>query len=253
LISVIKSKPWRPKWVEKTIKLSQSIKNLEESINSLRNVVEVLHKRVDKDVMKDISNTVKFLAFRLYEIYTYMVTLAAILKVFKGSIEEIRERSMRIVYDYEKSIIVVYGEKPGRSIIEDAEAKWLTGEAINKDKLVVLAGKPDIGVYNEVKVIIEAKFSNTPAYLTQARFKTLAYIHEYNADAGILVYPGSITEREIDEEEQETVRILKSAKKKGGLEITLATGKKLVILPLPPTETEKNIEKMTRILASLLS
>jgi hypothetical protein len=253
LIRVIRSKPWRPKWVEKTIRLSQSIKNLEESLNSLRNVVELLHKRLDKDVLKDILKTVRFLAFRLYEIYTYMVTLAAVLKVFKCSIEEIEARSIRIEYNYGKSIIVVYGEKPGRSMIEDAEAKWLTGEVINKNELTALAGKPDIGVYNGVKVIIEAKFSNTPSYLTQARFKTLAYIYEYNADAGILVYPGPITGRGMDDEEQETVGILEAAKEKGGLEITLKTDKKLIILPLPPTETEINIEKMTRILASLLS
>ena len=253
LVRVAKSKPWRPKWVEKTIKLSQRIKNLEESINSLRNVVELLHKRVDKDVLKDISNTVRFLAFRLYEVYTYMVILAAVLKMFKGSIEEIRGRSIRVRYDYGKSIIVVYGRKPGKSMLENAEARWLAGEVLNKDELKNLAGKPDIGVYNEVKVVIEAKFSNTLHYLTQARFKTLAYIYEYNADAGILVYPGPITGRGMDSEERYTRKILDDARKKGGLEITLATGKKLVILPMPPTETEVNIEKMARILVSLLS
>jgi len=252
LIRVIRSKPWRPKWVEKTIELSQSIKNLEESLNILRNVVELLHKRLDKDVLKDISKTVRFLAFRLYEIYIYMVTLAAVLKAFKGSIEEIRGRSIRVRYDYGKSIIVVYGRKPGKSILENAEARWLTGEALNKDELKNLAGRPDIGVYNEVKVVIEAKFSNTLPYLTQARFKTLAYIYEYNADAGILVYPGPITGRGMDSEERYTRKILDTAKKKGGLEITLATGKKLIILPMPPTETEINIEKMARILSSLL-
>jgi hypothetical protein len=253
LIRAIKSKPWRPKWVEEAIRLSQSVRDLEKSLDSLRNVVEVLHKRMDVDALNDVTNIVRFLAFRLYEVYTYMVTLAAVLKVFKGSIEEVEARSIRIVYDYGKSIIVVYGGKLGRSMIEDAEAKWLTGEALSKEELRKLAGKPDIGVYNEVKVVIEAKFSNTLPYLTQARFKTLAYVYEYNADAGILVYPGPITGRGMDSEERYTRKILDIAKKKGGLEITLATGKKLIILPMPPTKTETNIEKMARILASLLS
>jgi hypothetical protein len=253
LIKVIKSKPWRPKWVNEAIDLGQSIKGVEENIKSLRNIVEIMHKRTDVIVIRDVSNTVRFLAFRLYEIYTYMVTLAAVLKMFKGSIEEIRGRSTRVRYDYGKSIIVVYGRKPGKSMLENAEARWLTGEVLNKDELKNLAGKPDIGVYNEVKVVIEAKFSNTLHYLTQARFKALAYIYEYNADAGILVYPGPITGRGMDSEERYTRKILDDARKKGGLEITLATGKKLIILPMSPTETEVNIEKMTRILASLLS
>jgi hypothetical protein len=46
--------------------------------------------------------------------------------------------------------------------------------------------------------------------------------------------------------------LLKKVLEKGGLELRLQIGKKLYILPLPPTQTEANIEKMRRILEMLV-
>jgi hypothetical protein len=252
LVRAVKAKPWRPKWVEDVISLKDKVRELEQSLKSLVNIVEVLHKRADESTFRDVSRAVRFLAFRLYEVYTYMVTATAVVRALGGSVAEVLKRGLKVYYDYGRSIIMVYGKKPGASIIEKAEAKWLTGEAVNRELLEKLAGRPDIGLYNEVKVVIETKFSNSLPYLTQARFKTLAYIYEYNADAGILAYPGPISGKGMDSEERQTKELLKKAQEKGGLELRLQTGKKLYILPLPPTQTEANIEKMRRILEMLV-
>uniref|UniRef100_A0A7J3YTK9 DUF2357 domain-containing protein n=1 Tax=Ignisphaera aggregans TaxID=334771 RepID=A0A7J3YTK9_9CREN len=253
LIKVIKAKPWRPKWVEEVIVLRYKVEEAEHSLRSLVNIVEVLHKRVDKVLTRDVSSAVRFLAFRLYEVYTYMVTVTAVVNALEGSIADVLKRGVRVYYDYGKSLIVVYGRKPGASIIESSQAKWLSGETISREELAKLTGRPDVGVYNEIKIIIEAKFSNSLPYLTQARFKTLAYLYEYNANTGILVYPGPITGKGIDYEEQNTKKLLRKAFREGGLEVRLSEDKKLYILPLPPTQTQNNIEKMQKIIKVLLS
>jgi len=252
LARVVRSRPWRPKWVEEMITLRHKIEEVEHNLRSLVNVVEVLHKRADTVSIRDVSRAVRFLAFRLYEVYVYLITVTAVVRALEGSIADILKRGVKVYYDYGKSLVIVYSKKPGASIIENAQAKWLSEEAVSRDELVKLAGRPDVGVYNEVKVIIEAKFGNSLPYLTQARFKTLAYLYEYNANAGILAYPGPITGKGIDHEEQYTGKLLRKASKKGGLEIKLAQDKKLYILPLLPTETQSNIEKMQKIIKALL-
>jgi len=180
-----------------------------------------------------------------------MLIVRSIVNVFRGSVDGVVGRGIKVIYDHGRSLIVVYGWRLKDSIIAEGKAHWLFSEGF-EIPLKELAGRLDIGVVNGAKVVVEAKFSNSASYLTQARFKVIAYLYEYNADTAILVYPGPITSKSIDAEESKTVKLLKKANEKGGIRIELKTGKKLYIIPLPPTETTRNIEKLERIFKEIL-
>jgi len=63
---------------------------------------------------------------------------------------------------------------------------------------------------------------------------------------------GPISDKGMDSKDPQAKELLKKVLEKGGLELRLQTGKKLYILPLPPTQTEANIEKMRKILEMLV-
>lgn len=143
---------------------------------------------------------------------------------------------------------MVYDEKPGDSIVGKGVSRRLdTGEVLKKPER--LEGIPDITVMEGARLVIKAKFSFSPTYLTQTRYKTLAYLYKYNAKTAVLAHPGPVTRREFDEDEEDTRRILVEARRRDGLEVLLATGRKLYLLPLPPDKTEENIVKIEKVLA----
>lgn len=246
----VSSKPWRPRWVEELINVLGRLEVFEEELKGILNIIDTIYRK-PKEGLRDVSRFVRFLAFRLYEAYTYMLIVRSIVNVFRGSVDGVVGRGIKVIYDHGRSLIVVYGGRLKDSIIAEGKAHWLFSEGFEVP-LKELAGRPDIGVVDGAKVVVEAKFSNSASYLTQARFKVIAYLYEYNADTAILVYPGPITSRSIDTEESKTVKLLKKANEKGGIRIELKTGKKLYIIPLPPTETTRNIEKLERIFKEIL-
>jgi len=67
-------------------------------------------------------------------------------------------------------------------------------------------------------LVIECKFSDDPNYLTAGRFKAMAYLYEYGAQLGALVFPELNSERRpYDDEDEGTRGLWRSLTKEDGL------------------------------------
>jgi len=76
----------------------------------------------------------------------------------------------------------------------DMEESRLLSVDSDKETARKARGRPDISLWKikggerERLLVIECKFSDSPPYLTAGRFKAMAYLYEYGAQAGALVY-----------------------------------------------------------------
>ncbi len=198
-------------------------------------------------------------AQRLYELYVLHTLLRALNRLKPG--EARSEKSRVIVYEYNGGLIIFYNVAP--RFDDQLLSRVASGEAeppLPRSVLEAAAGRPDITLVAReeggvrVVAVIEAKYSRSPTYLTLARFKAIAYIHEYEASTGILVYPGGAAEKPEasleGEEAEEGTRLLAEAEKHGSLTIRLKNNATLHILPLPPTPEgeERGVEKLAGIL-----
>ncbi len=211
-----------------------------------------------KDDTEYIEAVLRVYAQRLYELYVLYMLLRALEGLTPGRIQARKERV--IVLEYDGSIIIFYNSKPrvdGMLLSRIARGKAVP--QLGPGILEAASGRPDITlvVGDRVVAVFEVKYSRRLSYLTAARFKTLAYIHEYDAQAGVLVYPGlGATSSAYEEEDDvDTIRLLAEAEKNGTLAIRLYGNSTLYILPLSPREDveEENIERMRRVLRSLVA
>jgi hypothetical protein len=106
-------------------------------------------------------------------------------------------------------------------------------------------GRPDISLWKikdrerERLLVIECKFSDSPPYLTAGRFKAMAYLYEYGAQAGALVFPELSERRPYDNEDEGTRGLWRSLTKEGGLlcmSLRDGTGQALYLLRVDPAE-----------------
>ena len=193
---------------------------------------------------------------RLYELYTLYVVLRALQSL--GTITA-KDSEITVIVDGNGRITVFYNTRP--RVGDRPLSRIALGDSSQLDarELERVSGIPDITLIidSRKKIVIEVKHSRNPVYLTLARFKTIAYIHEYDADAGILVYPGKAARRPLllDEEYRATHVLLERAEQEGYVEIKLHRNARLIILPLPPvrSEEERNIKNVTGIVESLLA
>ena len=173
---------------------------------------------------------------RLYELYTLLLTLEALTRI-GGDARLARDRL--IIVSDGLHTLVYYNTVP--RLDDRVPSRLADGEVVQsiphlQALLRRAAGRPDITVAcgGSIRAVIEAKYSRRPSYLTAARFKTIAYIHEYDARLGVLVYPGIGAGRVHDEEEEETARLLREAERRNGLTILLKNDAVLHIQPAPP-------------------
>jgi len=195
---------------------------------------------------------------RLYELYTLYIVLRAL-----SRLGEVRSEDSTILVEFGKGIHVFYNSRP--KVGDKPLSRVALGESDHLDHgdLERLSGIPDITlvINNRVKVVIEVKHSYNIGYLALARFKTIAYIHEYDADAGILVYPGLSHLRKrrqahevLDEEYEATRTVLEKAETRGHVTIRLRDNASLYIMPLIPEEKreQENIDRMYKVLNSII-
>ena len=130
----------------------------------------------------------------------------------------------------------------------DMEGSRLLSVDSDKEIAKKARGRPDISLWKikdrERKglLVIECKFSDSPPYLTAGRFKAMAYLYEYGAQAGALVFPELNSERRpYDDEDEGTRGLWRSLTKEGGLlcmSLRDDTGQALYLIRLTrPRET----------------
>ena len=237
----------------------------------LTDVVESLEKAIGKGMVDlDIRAqgfegakingklALKMAIERLYEIYTLYIVLRAL-----SRLGEVRSEDSTIFVELGKGIRIFYNSRPKAGDKPLSRVALGESDGLGNEELERLSGIPDITlvINNKVKMVIEVKHSRNVNYLALARFKTIAYIHEYNADAGILVYPGlgrakriKQTREILDEEYEATRTVLEKAETKGFITIKLRDNASLYIMPLIPEEKQEqnNIDRMYKILNSIV-
>ena len=208
---------------------------------------------------EDRGVVVRLYAQRLYELYALYLLLRALAMLEPGVVKG--EKPNVLVYEYNGGIVIFYNTAPRRRGEHLSRlARGTPSPPIPRSVLEAAAGRPDITmvVDGRVVLILEVKYSRSPSYLTLARFKTIAYIHEYNARLGVLLYPGNARIDEGDVAEDEDVaqgtRLLHEAEKHGMLRIQLKDNAALYIVTAPPrAEHEaRNIQKLARIVGEAI-
>jgi len=97
---------------------------------------------------------------------------------------------------------------------------------------------PFVG-FEDLGKVVKCKFSGNPTYITAGRFKVMAYMYEYNADLGILVFPDLDGRLVYDEEDRATSSLWDVMARNNGIaKITLSNGRSLYMVRADPAEAE---------------
>jgi len=139
------------------------------------------------------------LAWRLYELYVAGIVLEAL---------------GELGYSVKKADVNRFVLRRGNEAVElllnsDMEGSRLLSVDSDKETAKKARGRPDISLKikdgeRERLLVIECKFSDSPPYLTAGRFKAMAYLYEYGAQAGVLVFPELNENRPYDDEDEGT-------------------------------------------------
>jgi hypothetical protein len=221
--------PYAPQWFRKALKLRDLMRALEEQ--------PVAAPAGSKDVIMRAI----LLGWKLYELLTYYLVASVLLE--NGYKKESSQGEVRLRKG-EKLVKLIYGAPLEGSAIRGTVPPGIVFPES-------LRGRPDISLEgDEVKVVMDAKFSSGPSYATLGRFKVMAYMYEYDADYGVLVIPG-IDRRELyDEEEEATYRLYEKARAYGYFGIVIEGSgreRRLYVLVLDPLE-ERYMEQLRSIL-----
>jgi len=185
------------------------------------------------------------LGWRLYEIFIYTVLLS----VFIEHGYEVKRRSPRrlILVRGGDEVRVLFNSPLGSSIVRDVNG--------DTDIAREIRGRPDASISGSRRtVVVECKFSGNPTYITAGRFKVMAYMYEYNADLGVLVFPDLDGRFVYDEEDRATSSLWDVMARNNGIaKITLSNGRSLYIVRADPAEGDKPGEIWEGIKSRFLS
>jgi hypothetical protein len=94
--------------------------------------------------------------------------------------------------EHDYSSFVAEREKEKLFLTFNAPLHFSSLEGVDdiQDEKEKFKGRPDISLINGKRIIFECKYSSLPSYITQGRFKVMAYMYEYEPDVAVLVYPG---------------------------------------------------------------
>jgi len=151
--------------------------------------------------------------------------------------------------------------KSVKSRVQEAEAKGLLGDGVSPS---VLKGLPDTIIKVEsdsknVVIIVDYKYSRATNYLTEARFKALAYLYEFNANGVVIMSPSPTgKDKEVEDEEvEDQSKFYTSIKGYGGAKLFInknREGKFLIFAYINPEKEkeDRNAEIMRKIMEIML-
>ncbi|MFZ8837329.1 MAG: hypothetical protein ACO2PM_00015, partial [Pyrobaculum sp.] len=96
--------------------------------------------------------------------------------------------------------------------------------------------RPDAMISGGRKIVVEAKFTSEPQYITLGRFKVMAYMYEYGAAAGLLLFP-DLEDKKTDLEDEATLEIYRYVQQHDGTAtVKLRDGQKIHLIRVDPAE-----------------
>jgi hypothetical protein len=218
--------PYAPRWLSEAWNAYRLLKHLREGI------------WVTQPPLRGGRDLLVMLAWRLYELYVAGIVL-----------EALRELGYRVKkVDDNRFVLRRDNEAVELLLNSDMEGSRLLSVDSDKETARKARGRPDISLWKikdgERKrlLVIECKFSDSPPYLTAGRFKAMAYLYEYGAQLGALVFPELNSERRpYDDEDEGTRGLWRSLTKEDGLlKLSLrdGTSQALYLIRVDPAEVE---------------
>jgi hypothetical protein len=279
---IIASNPIQLKKLEKEVELEVRRKPRElgpylrllDLRKLLRNDLLVLRKTVEEHGK---TLTFQVTPDKLYEWYGLALLLNSILDIISDSDPqwknsqkplEISKNTQELkIYSNMGTFKVSYNFLPEdmleRSKIANAESKGLLQiepkENSIKEYLKNLHGIPDTivklsGKNGENLLLVDYKYTRSYSYLSQARFKMLAYLYEYNADYGVIITPKPREEAEDEESKNHKGFYDKIADYQGAILRIYNDSKVLAIVYADPNkeEADKSIQALKELLKKTL-
>jgi len=215
--------PYAPRWLSEAWNAYRLLKYLWEGI------------RVAQPPLKGGRYLLVMLAWRLYELYVAGIVL-----------EALRELGYSVKVDDNRFVLRRDDNEAGELLLNsDMEESRLACVDSDKEIAKKARGRPDISLKDKNRerlLVIECKFSDDPNYLTAGRFKAMAYLCEYGAQLGALVFPELNSERRPYDGEDEGTRGLWSliTQEDGLLKLSLrdGAGQALYLIRVDPAEVE---------------
>jgi hypothetical protein len=187
---------------------------------------------------------VVFLDWRLYEIYVYFLLYETMKELGYAEAEcapglcrdgdlcfESGTQRVCILFNkpHESSLVVSYDGEPAER----------------------LRGRPDAMINGGRRIVVEAKFSSEPQYITLGRFKAMAYMYEYGADAGLLLFP-DLEGGRADPEDEATLELYRHMRQNDGVAVVrLRDGRRIYLVRADPAECPSHLEADKRARARL--
>jgi len=215
--------PYAPRWLSEAWNAYRLLKHLREGI------------WVTQPPLRGGRDLLLMFAWRLYELYVAGIVLEA-LRELGYSVEKA---------DVNRFVLTRDNKAVELLLNSDMEGSRLLSVDSNKETAKKARGRPDISLKDknsERLLVIECKFSDNPNYLTAGRFKAMAYLYEYGAQLGALVFPELNSERRPYDDEDEGTRGLWSliTREDGLVRLSLrdGTGQVLYLIRVDPAEVE---------------
>ncbi|QKR00674.1 hypothetical protein GWK48_10000 [Metallosphaera tengchongensis] len=186
---------------------------------------------------------VKLVLSKLYELFVYMVIVTALERM------GLSVRGKEGVVDVDQRGLVILFNVPATKtdLIERVDD-------LSEDFNRKVMGRPDISIFYDRSdlVLVECKYSDSPGYITEGRFKAMAYTYEFNSKATLLVFPKMKT-RKRGSEEEGTLELYRNMGERGWIDIRLRDGRKVYMVKMDPVEQfETLVERVKPIMAELI-
>jgi hypothetical protein len=213
--------PYAPRWLSEAWYAYSRLGQLRKDI------------QVAQPPLKGGGDLLVMLAWRLYELYVAGIVL-----------EALRELGYGVKVDVNRFVLKRDNNEAGELLFNsDMEESRLACVDCDKEIVKKARGRPDISLKDNNRkrlLVIECKFSDDPNYLTAGRFKAMAYLYEYGAQLGALVFPELNSEGRPYDGEDEGTRGLWSliTREDGLLKLSLrdGAGQALYLIRVDPAE-----------------
>ena len=166
-----------PIWLRKAFTAYETLNRLAERQVTVGKRMKEAKGETDKEILK-------MLRWKLYEVYVFYL----VVRYLEGEGYRVK-RAKQGEHDYSSFVAEKGKEKLFLTFNVPLHFSSLEGvdDIQEKEKF---KGRPDISLINGKRIIFECKYSSSPSYITQGRFKVMAYMYEYEPDVAVLVYPG---------------------------------------------------------------
>ena len=245
----------RPRELRAYLRLLELRKLLGKDLQLLREEVEELGKTL----------TLSLSFNKLYELYGLSLLLIALVEVLRPKRIKVacNERELRL-YSNLGTVSVFYNALPEslESRVARAKAMGLIDGELGKEISAKLRGLPDTVVVRvqgndgrSTLLLLDYKYTRNYSYLSQARFKMLAYLYEFNVNYGVVVAPRPQEGGEEDDEAYEHKGFYdKIAEYQGAYILIDNNGKVLAIVYADPCKdaVESSVKALKVIIKLLL-